>query len=69
MQDVRVEVSQIEDGSGFTRTLKRKKGKSKKKDGLESSDSDCHALEMFQRIMKRQCDALIELGFDPSVKV
>lgn len=32
-------------------------------------DSDHHALETFQRILKRQCDALIDLGFDPTVKV
>lgn len=32
-------------------------------------DSDHHALETFQRVLKRQCDALIDLGFDPAVKV
>lgn len=88
LQDVRVEVSQIEDGGGFTRTLRKKKGKSsewksnvcmqfypllcvstEKKDGAECTDSDSHALETFQRIMKRQCDALIALGFNSSVKV
>ena len=37
--------------------------------GNESSTTDHHALETFQRIIKRQCDALLELGFDPSVKV
>ena len=44
---------------------------SSEKDDTESADTDTdhHVLETFQRIMKRQCDALIELGFDPAVKV
>ena len=40
-----------------------------KKGRVVVASPDSHALETFQRVMKRQCDALIALGFDPSVKV
>jgi hypothetical protein len=66
-QDVRVEVSQLEDGRGrYTRSLRTKKGKPKKTEGEDTEHS--LPLEIFQKVIKRQCDAVVALGFDPSVK-